>query len=708
MTGATILVVDDDATNRKLLEMLLAPEGYRTIGVASGEAALDAVTDGAPDLILLDVILPLMSGYEVADILKHDPATSHIPIIMVSARVDRAARLSGLKAGAEEFLTKPIDRAELWLRVRNLLRLKTLGDLLADHGATLEREVQARTIDLQRFRSAMDATEDAILLTSRTTMKMVEVNATACTMLGCSRAELLEMRPDHFGGGTLAEYQRGYDAILGENSVSELDEITITRRDGITLQAEVRRHAIRSGTDWVIVSVMRDITERKQAEHKLHQLAHYDALTGLPNRTLFYDTLEKTLVRAAEKRWTVAVLFIDLDRFKTVNDTLGHGCGDALLRQFADRLVECVRIRDTIGRLGGDEFALILTMEDAQHGAAQVIAKIRDALRVPFDLNGHGTTVTASIGITVYPDDAHDAASLIKFADTAMYRAKQAGRDTYRFFTAQMNDEVLARVDMEIALRRAIEDQEFELYYQPKVDLRSDRIVGFEALLRWNRPGCGMVSPRDFVPVLEETGLIVRVGSWVVDQACRQIGAWLRSDIGPIPIAINVAARQFTEADLEGDIARAIAANSIPAALLELELTESTLMVNTERTIGTLQSLKARGVQISIDDFGTGYSSLAYLRRFTIDKVKIDIAFIRDITINADDAAMASAIIKMAHSLRLEVVAEGVETAEQLAYLRHHGCDQVQGYYFSPPVPLTATEAMLRRERLNTAVALGI
>ena len=572
--AATILIVDDELQNRKLLEALLKPEGYLTRTATNGAEALASIAQCAPDLILLDVMMPGMDGHELATLLKANPTTSDIPIIMVTAQIDRSARLAGLSAGAEEFLTKPVDRAELWIRVRNLLRLKAYGDFLKNHSSMLELEVQARTADF---------------------------------------------------------------------------------------------------------------------EH----LAHYDPVTGLPNRKLFYETLEKTLNQASDNGQMVAVLFIDLDHFKNVNDTLGHAIGDELLLQFSNRLVRCVHTRDTVGRLGGDEFAVILTMQDGLHNATVVANKIRDVLREPFDLKGHDVTVTASIGITVHPDDASDPETLLKYADTAMYRAKQAGRDTFRFFTAQMNTEALAQITLEKAVRKAVENGEFVLCYQPKVQLSSGRVIGLEALLRWQRPGHGLVSPGDFIPVLEETGLIVRVGTWVIAEACRQIGVWMRSAIGPMQISVNVSGRQFIEGDLEGDVVKALAAHGIPAELLELELTESSLMANTERTITTLQNLKKLGVKLSIDDFGTGYSSLAYLCRFPIDKLKIDIAFIRDITTTPDAAAVALTIIRMAHGLKLSVIAEGVETAAQLAYLRRLGCDQIQGYYFSTPVSVLELEPML-------------
>ena len=439
-SASTILVVDDEIQNRKLIEALLRPEGYITLSAGNGEEALASIAQQTPDLILLDVLMPGMDGYALAEILKADPVTASIPIIMVTALDDHGARLGGLSAGAEDFLTKPVERAELWLRVRNLLRLKALRDLLENYSSTLEQQVLARTIELQRFRSAMDATADAIFLVDRVTMRFVEVNATASHMLGYTREELFEMGPDRIVAAAPGQLERQYDALIAGRGTNELSEIQVRRKDGALLPAEAHWQARRDGADWIIVSVLRDITQRKEVEKRLQHLAHYDALTGLPNRRLFFDSLTKTLAQAAKGGWPVAVLCIDLDQFKNVNDTLGHAIGDELLRQLSNRLVECVRIRDTVGRLGGDEFALILVMQNnPQDGGALVATKIRDVLRVPFDLAGHSLSVTASIGISIHPDDASDPATLMKFADTAMVQAKQAGRDTFRFFTSPMN-----------------------------------------------------------------------------------------------------------------------------------------------------------------------------------------------------------------------------------------------------------------------------
>ena len=578
MTGrpATILVVDDEPANRKLLEVLLAPEGYLTTTAASGREALDVISRHPPDLVLLDVMMPGLDGYAVAAALKADPLTARIPVIMVSALSDRDARLSGLQAGAEDFLAKPVDRAELWLRVRNLLRLKELSDALHEQGRALEQQVTARTADL-------------------------------------------------------------------------------------------------------------------------HHLAHYDSLTGLPNRGMFQAEIERAIAVAPADA-AVAVLFVDVDRFKVINDTWGHGVGDELLRQLGQRLSRCVRAGDVVGRIGGDEFALIVVTARGVEGASTVAQTILRSLDSPFDLGVEAVTVGASIGIAVHDaaagviDRPGAAESLLQNADTAMYGAKDAGRRTFCFFTPQMGEEVNQRTGLEAELRTAVRDGQFVLHYQPKVRLVDGQVCGTEALIRWERPGLGLVPPDLFIPALESTGLIVAVGRWVIDEACRQLRVWSDSSLGALPVSVNVSGRQFAEGSVFDDVADSLQRHGVPAHLLELELTESLLMTDTAHTITTLHGLKGLGVRLSVDDFGTGYSSLAYLRRFPIDTLKIDRAFVKDVTTDPDDAAIALTIIRMAHTLKLDVVAEGVETAGQLAYLRRQHCDQVQGYHFSRPLPVEALD----------------
>ncbi|HYO19841.1 MAG TPA: EAL domain-containing protein, partial [Dermatophilaceae bacterium] len=698
---ATILIVDDEGQNRRLLEALLGHEGYVTRTAESGEAALVAIADEPPDLILLDVMMPGLDGRQVARAVKADAATSKIPIIMVTAQTDREARLAALDAGAEDFLSKPVDRAELWLRVRNLLRLKRLSDLLEKHQVTLEAqaqartaELQARTVDLRRFRMAMDATDDSIVIVNRTTMRFVALNTTASLMVGYSRDEMLELGPVALSASSRDQLETLYDAIIaGRGRTASIE--TAQRKDGSTFPVEVHRQAQRAGADWIIVTVARDITDRLKAQSHLEDMAHFDALTGLVNRTLFCETLNRTLAYAAASGERVAVLHVDLDYFKNVNDSHSHAMGDELLIQVSDRLIECVDDRDTVGRLGGDEFALILTMPQGRSDPAVVAKQIQTALARPFRLDGDNVTVTASIGITLHPDDATDTETLLKNADMAMYQAKQSGRDGFQFFTNAMNTEVWRRLELETALRHALKNGEFVLHYQPKVELQGGHVVGLEALLRWERPGFGTVPPSEFIYSLEESGLIVEVGRWVIVAACEQLRDWRRRGIDPVPVSVNISERQLVRGALEGDVLLALDIYEIPARLLELELAENLLMTSADHTITALRNLKAAGVQISIDDFGTGHSSLAYLRRFPVDTLKIDRRFIRDVTHSSDAAATASAIIRMGRSLDLEVVAVGVETAPQLAYLQSHQCDQVQGNLFRPPLAVPALEPLL-------------
>ncbi|MEF2266894.1 EAL domain-containing protein [Janthinobacterium sp. LS2A] len=695
--AAKILLVDDQEVNLRLLEHLLQSGGYTAITSTLDARAVAGLHQRHQfDLIILDLVMPGMSGYEVMDALRPLELEGYLPVLVIAADPD--AKLAALEAGARDFISKPFDALEVLTRIRNMLEVRLLHRAARHYNTLLERTVGQRTAELQRFRGAMDATTDAIFLVDVLGMTLVDVNDGACRLLGYARTELLALAP-----GTLLPSPPAppLAALPGgaAHLATEVTECELVRHDLSLIPVELGWHWYAqapvtggySGTPGagglLLIAVARDISERRQAQERLKHLAHYDGLTGLPNRSLFYQTLAQAVELAQEKSWRIVVLFIALDRFKSINDTLGAALGDELLRQFSNRLVECVRLRDTVGRLGNDEFALILTMSRNQQEAVAVANQVREALRAPFDLRGHAATLTASIGIAMYPDDATDPETLIKYANTAMGGAKQAGRDGYRFFTAGMNVQVLARLDLELALRHALEHDQFILYYQPKVDLRTGRISGVEALLRWRRPGYGLVAPAEFVPVLEDTGLIVRVGAWVIQAACRQIAEWRDSEVGPVHVAVNVSSRQFAEGDLEGEVTRALAHHNVAPELLELELTETALMSNAERTIVVLGKLKKIGVKVAIDDFGTGYSSLAYLQRFPIDKLKIDIAFVRNITSNPNDAAIALAIVSMAHSLKLSVVAEGVESRPQLEYLRRNRCDEIQGFYFSRALP---------------------
>ena len=695
-SAATILIVDDEDHVRKLLKILLQNQGYHTLTASSGEEALVVVAEQPPDLILLDIMMPGMDGFEVASQLKTDKATSNIPIIMLSALDKQSSRISGLEAGAEDFLSKPVESAELWLRVRNLLRLKAFGDYLKSHSLMLEEQLQQRTIDLERFRSAMDASGDAIFLINRSSMRLIEFNRRACQVLGYTVEELLCKTPADLSDDSIEHLKVLYDQIIAGKGPSEATETQIRCKDGSLLPVEIHRQAYKTGDDWIIVGIAHDITERKEADQRILKMAHYDTLTGLPNRKLFFTTLQMGLTQASLSDWQLAVVTVDLDDFSSVNEAWGHQLGDRMLTQVGQRLTNCLNVSDTLGRMDGDEFALILMIREGQADPLQTVERIRETLREPFKLGSQSTAMTASFGIALYPDDGNDAHGLIRHANTAMHRAKKIGRDNYRFYTAQMNDDASARQTMETALREAVKQQTFELFYQPKISLLDDSVCGVEALLRWQQPGQGTISPAVFVPMLENLGLITQVGNWVINRVCKQIADWQRTGEGGIQVAVNVSFQQIIKGDLIAIIQQALIEHQIDAHWLEIELTESSLMENTSHTIASLQTLKELGVKVSIDDFGTGYSSLAYLRRFPIDKLKIDIAFIREVTTNPQDAAIAKTIIELAHSLNLQVIAEGVETPDQLDFLTKNGCDQVQGYLFSKPLPVLELEAFLR------------
>jgi diguanylate cyclase (GGDEF)-like protein/PAS domain S-box-containing protein len=690
---AAILIVDDQPVNVQLLEFLLKGTGYTNVHSTTNPREVAPLHEQHHyDLIILDLHMPGMSGFEVMKEIEPMELESYLPVLVVTAEPDK--KLAALEAGARDFVTKPFDPVEVLSRVKNMLEVRLLHRESRNYGTLLEQTVRERTAELQRFRSAMDATEDAIFLIDTGSMKVVDLNDGACRMLGYRREQLLALDPTMYGLAQSSTLIRQDDPgrDKGEDKARDpsLVDTELTRADMTTVPVEIYWQVRTVGATRMLIAVARDITERIETQERLKRLAGYDSLTGLPNRALFYRTLSETIEEQKGSARHIAILVIALDRFKTVNDSLGAHMGDELLREFSKRLVRCVRIRDTAGRLGGNEFSVILTMARSQQDAANVANEVREALRTPFELAGQQVVLTASIGIAMYPEDATEPETLIRYADTAMGRAKQAGRDGYRFFTASMNAQVLARLDLELALRHALEHNEFCLHYQPKVDLATGRISGAEALLRWDRPERGTVYPAEFVPILEETGMIVRAGTWIIDEACRQIAAWQREGVGDVRVAVNVSSRQFVEGDIELEIRRALDRHQIDAALLELELTESALMANAEHTVEVLTNLKQLGIRVAIDDFGTGYSSLAYLKRFPIDKLKIDIAFVRDVTVNPDDAAIALAIISMAHSLKMQVIAEGVESSAQQAYLRRNRCDEMQGFHFSRPLPAKA------------------
>jgi diguanylate cyclase (GGDEF)-like protein len=439
--------------------------------------------------------------------------------------------------------------------------------------------------------------------------------------------------------------------------------------------------------------------QRKRAEERLHYLAHYDDLTGLPNRVLFTDRLKQATVEADRHGRLVGVAFLDLDRFKTINDSLGHSVGDLLLKRVAERLGHCVREGDTVARLAGDEFTLVLADMAHMQDAAQVARKVLDSLAQPFHIAGYELFTSASLGMTLYPVDDESIEGLLRNADIAMYRAKDHGGNSHHFYSADMTSKARERLALENDLRRALERGEFLLHYQPIVSLRDEAVIAIEALVRWNHPQRGLVEPSEFIPLAEETGLILQLGDWVLQCAVRDGIALARAGFSRLRVAVNLSALQFRQRDISHIVQLALASAGAQAVQLQLEITESVLMQNVEATAEALRALSESGVEVSLDDFGTGYSSLSYLKRFPIDVLKIDRSFVRDILTDADDAAIASAIISMAHSLGIQVVAEGVETREQLEFLRARDCDYVQGYYISEPRPAAELPPWLRARR---------
>jgi diguanylate cyclase (GGDEF)-like protein/PAS domain S-box-containing protein len=462
----------------------------------------------------------------------------------------------------------------------------------------------------------------------------------------------------------------------------------LVRQDGVEIPIEdsVARIHDRKGATTGTVIVFRDVSAARAMSLQLSHAAEHDFLTGLPNRMLLNDRINQATILASQNRKKVAILFLDLDGFKHINDSLGHATGDKLLKSVAARLIDCVRDSDTVSRQGGDEFVVLLSEVGQAEDAAITARRLLQAIASPYFIDGHDLHITTSIGVSVFPDDGVDAETIIKNADTAMYQAKENGWQSYKFFTASMNERAVQRQSIEEGLRRALERKEFAVYYQPKINLRTGRMSGAEALLRWTHPTRGLISPAEFIPVAEDSGLIVEIGKWVLREACQQAQAWIIRGFDLPTIAVNISAMEFRQERFLEGVMEVLKETNFNPRRLELELTESALMRHVEATESILKVLRATGVQIAIDDFGTGYSSLSYLRKFPIDALKIDQSFVRQITTNPDDSSIVTAVISMGRSLKLRVVAEGVETLNELEFLKAHQCDEAQGYYFSRPV----------------------
>jgi diguanylate cyclase (GGDEF)-like protein/PAS domain S-box-containing protein len=690
----TILIVDDDLTTITLMRAALQKAGFAVSAAVDGTDGLRQFRDKPTDMVMLDVDMPGLSGYDVCAALRLE-AGPLLPIVMVTGSDDFRSVDAAYDAGATDFIAKPINWTLLGHRVRYLLRA---------YQAVLDlRTAEARNTAL------LTALPD-LLFELDIEGRYVQYHA--------PHSELLPMPAENFIGKTVEEVLSPEAARVCRSALQEAYETGLS----MGKQLELRRPG---GTVWVELSVSRpadpgqtphfivlarDVTDRRAAAEQIRRLAYYDQLTGLPNREHFRSRVSSALEDARTHKRQSALLCIDLDKFKRINDTLGHSVGDDLLRMTALRLREAVRSGDHVGRaipagsgdgdlsrVGGDEFMFLMPLIDAADEAGIVATRILSAIMQPILLARHEVIVTPSIGIAIYPADGENFETLFKSADLAMYFAKRQAPGTFTFFKPAMNSNALKRLTMEGKLSGAIAGNEFSLRFQPQFDLSTGLIVGMEALLRWANAELGQVPPLDFIPVAEETGLILPIGEWVLRAACTQAKAWLDEGFAALRVAVNVSGLQLAQQGFPGLVAAVLRDTGLPAVALELEITESVIMTNDDWTRQVLGELKAIGVQISIDDFGTGYSSLGRLREFPIDRLKIDGSFIRRVQNSGEDRVIAATIIGMAKTLKLEVVAEGVEDLAQLLFLQEECCTLAQGFFLSKPLTAAESGQLLRR-----------
>jgi diguanylate cyclase (GGDEF)-like protein/PAS domain S-box-containing protein len=728
---STILIVDDTPANLSVAVENLEAHGLRIVVAQDGEEGLSRAEFAQPDLILLDVLMPGLDGFDVCRQLKAHPLTRDIPVIFMTSLTDIEDKVRGFDVGAVDYVTKPLDMAEVIARIDTHLALRAMqrqlqsqNEELQRYRAGLELQVAERTAELsasnrqlqeeiverrraeeglhlreQELRSLLENTPDSISRYDKE-CRRIYANHRKLEDLGVSLEQAIGKRPSELPGGESAPaYEARIRQVLAGRKQEDF-ELTFENGQGKQIVSHVRITP-EFGIGGEIVSVLavgRDITEIHEYRRSVHHMAFYDTLTDLPNRALLTERIRQTI---ADASWhpRFGVMMLDLDRFKEINDTLGMGVGDLLLREVAVRLFQGGRSYDTVGRLGGDEFSILLPQVREIDDLVTVARKILDSFEPAFEIDGKELFVTASIGIAVYPGDSTEIDALYKYADSAMYHAKKMGRNNFQFYSRELTELAAEKMMLEAALRKAIKNEELELYYQPQVDLASGRIVSAEALLRWNHPELGLVGPDRFIPLSEETGLIVGIGEWVLHRACLVAAAWNRERSAPFRIAVNLSMRQFIQNDLLAAVRRILEATGCRTAWIKLEITESLLLDDSHDIPATLRAFDEMGLAISIDDFGTGYSALSYLNRFPVSQLKIDRSFVRDIPEDQDKAELVKAIVSIAQALNLELVAEGVETEAQAEYLNRQGCPLAQGYLYGKPMPQASFEALLAEQK---------
>jgi diguanylate cyclase (GGDEF)-like protein/PAS domain S-box-containing protein len=592
-----------------------------------------------------------------------------------------------------------IDRQVFEQHIHYLPESQSIRSYIFDFTERKQMEKALRESE-ERYRAIVKQTSEGIFLVDANTKLIVEANPSYCNLLGYASAEIIGLRLYD----VVSLNSQIIDRSLQEISTKKLDflgESLHRRQDGSLVNVEVSASSIFSGGKEMFCFVVRDITERKKSEAMLQYQAFHDLLTGLPNRTLFNRQLSKALAKAKQEKKQLAVMFLDLDRFKNINDSLGHAFGDRLLKHFAERLKSCLRKGDIVARWGGDEFTVLLPEIEDSEEAARIGQRIFQALKPAFELEEHQLFVRNSIGIAIYPQDGEDGGTLLRNADAALYRSKEQGRNHYRFYRPTMNSETSELLKLEISLHRALERQELLLYYQPQVNIITEKVCGMEALLRWQHPELGLVSPGKFIPLAEETGLIIPIGEWALKTACTQNKAWQMAGLTPVRMSVNLSPRQFQQATLVATVDQILQETELEPQWLELEITETSLLQDIQFARVALLKLAKMGVHISMDDFGTGYSSLGYLKQLPFDTLKIDQCFVRDLYNKPEDRAIISAAITLGQGFNLRVIAEGVETQQQLELLRSLNCKEMQGYWFSRPLSAEDATQFLQKERIN-------